>query len=135
MNFSCRIPKCARGREVQVDIIEMLKRYASIPPRPSKGEENGDELYESSNAVSPEPKPPLIERLGDDFARGHVQASGGIVNIAEFEELMDNMQIGVKPPKKQVQETTSPGKKKSAIDSGQKNNLMSYFSKTSKSAA
>ena len=31
VNFSCRIPRCARGREIPVNIIESLKAYASLP--------------------------------------------------------------------------------------------------------
>jgi hypothetical protein len=67
VNFSCRIARCAKGREEEVNIIQSLRAYASLP-----GQDAGD--------GSGEIKPPLLERVGDDFARGHVQASGGIVN-------------------------------------------------------
>jgi hypothetical protein len=75
-------------------------------------------------------KPPLLERVGDDFARGHVQASGGIVNAEDFEELMRLMQVGVKSTKKEG-EKSSPAKKKAGIDPGQKNTLVGYFGKAS----
>jgi hypothetical protein len=120
VNFSCRIPRCARAREPPVDIIASLKHYASLPPATSTGSE--DELYADDAQNTP-----LLERLGTDFARGHVEASGGIVGIDEFEELMRNMQIGVKPPKKEG-EAETPKKKKSTIDSNQKNSLLNYFS-------
>ena len=113
VNFSCRIPRCARARDPPVDIIASLKSYASITPDTA-----------SKQA-------PLLQRLGTDFARGHVQASGGIVAAEEFEELMQNMQIGVKPPRKESQEDSPNKKKKTAIGSGQKNNLMNYFGKAS----
>jgi hypothetical protein len=111
VNFSCRIARCARGRDVPVNIIEQLKAYASLPP-------------EASDVESSPEKAPLIERLGNDFARGHVQASGGIVKKEEFEELMRLMQIGVKPEGK-----TQSSKSKSAGGAQQSNTLLTYFKK------
>lgn len=116
VNFSCRIPRCARNRDPPVDIIAKLKAFASLDGPP--GEES-----------NPSDKGPLLQRLGVDFARGHVQASGGIVGMEEFEELVRNMQIGVKPPKPTSAEGTPVKERKSVIDAGQKNNLLSYFSK------
>ena len=131
VNFSCRIPRCARGRDPPVDIIASLKAYASVthPPPSSDGRQDVEETPTDRPA-----KPPLLDRLGDDFARGHVQASGGIVSSDEFEELMQNMQIGVKPTKNETQESSPTKKKKPAIGSGQKNNIMSYFGKAAKSS-
>ena len=126
VNFSCRIPRCARANDPPVDIIARLKYYAGISPSNSDG--NEDDLY-----TNDAPKTPLLHRLGSDFARGHVEASGGIVRVDEFEELMRNMQIGVKPPKKEGAGSTP--KKKSAIDPGQTNNLNNYFRKTTESMA
>ncbi|KAF2172241.1 hypothetical protein M409DRAFT_62994 [Zasmidium cellare ATCC 36951] len=118
VNFSCRIPRCARSRDPPVDIIQSLRAYASLPDPRSE---------DRSSSPQPQEKAPLLERLGDDFARGHVQASGGIVATNEFEELMQRMQIGVKAAKK---ENDSPTKQKTkTIDPGQKNTLMGYFSK------
>ena len=121
VNFSCRIPRCARSRDPPVNIIESLKYYAGLTEA-SSGHHDIDEIAESASE-----KLPLLARLGDDFARGHVQASGGIVTMDEFEELMRLMQIGVKPAKSG--EEKSPAKKKSGIDPGQKNTLMGYFGK------
>ena len=61
-----------------------------------------------------------MERMGESFARGHKEASGGIVPREEFEELMVLMRIGEKPDVK-------PEDAKKA--SPQKNNLMNYFGK------
>lgn len=125
VNFSCRIPRCARGREVEVDIIQKLREYASLESEgigAVDGEEGGD-------AVAVEKQGSLLERLGENFARGHVQASGGIVGKEEFEQLLRNMRIGEKPPPKKEDEKSSPTKAKKAIDPGQKNSLMSYFGK------
>lgn len=120
VNFSCRIARCARGREEQVDIIQSLRAYASLPDK--------DHVVEGEDS-----KPLLLERVGDDFARGHVQASGGIVNTEDFEELMRLMQVGVRPTKKEG-EKSSPAKKKASIDPGQKNTLAGYFGKASSKA-
>lgn len=122
VNFSCRIPRCARNRDPPVDIIQSLRAYASLP----------DVKVEGGEDVETE-KRPLIERLGDDFARGHVQASGGIVATDEFEELMRIMQIGVKAPKKEGEVSTSPKKKGKTLDAGQTNTLTGYFKKAPKS--
>ena len=126
VNFSCRIPRCARSKDPPVDIIASLRAYASLQ-RPNNEEASTEES-------SSTPKAPLLERLGEDFARGHVQASGGIVDKDEFEELMQNMEIGVKPPRKEGEESSPAKKKKLVIDSGQRNNLMSYFNKTTKTS-
>lgn len=124
VNFSCRISRCARSREPAVNIIESLKAYASLKPE--------NNLEERGREASEEDKP-LLERLGEDFARGHVQASGGIVSGEHFEELMRLMHIGEKVEKKEG-EGTSPkkGSKKGTLESNQKNTLMNYFSKGGK---
>lgn len=99
VNFSCRIARCARTRDPPVNIITSLKAAADL--------DAGD----------------LVERMGESFARGHKEASGGIVPAAEFEELMTLMKIGEKPDPKP--DDTA----KKAKASPQKNNLMNYFVK------
>ncbi|KAG8986796.1 hypothetical protein FRB90_003770, partial [Tulasnella sp. 427] len=108
VNFSCRIARCAYARAGKtnsssgppVDIIELLKSYAD-------------------RDQPPEGQLPLRERIGDNFARGHKQASGGIVKPEHFEELCALMEIGVK------KEGSSPRKGKGRA--GQKNTLDGYF--------
>lgn len=97
VNFSCRVPRVARAREPPVNIIEVLKGIAHRAP---------DETLRS--------------RLGESFARGHKEASGGIVPVREFEELMAIMEVGKKP------EGTSP-KKAKAEKAG--NAITNYFAK------
>lgn len=101
VNFSCRIANCARSRDRPVNIIASLKAAADL--------DTGD----------------LVERLGDSFAQGHKEASGGIIPVAEFEELMTLMEIGEKPDQK-PDEVLKKAKMKA---SPQKNNLMNYFGK------
>ena len=104
VNFSCRIARTARSRDPPVNIIASLKAAAAL--------DTGD----------------LVERMGESFARGHKEASGGIIPAAEFEELMALMKIGEKPDPKAEEGT---GKVKVKVKaSPQKNNLMNYFAKT-----
>ncbi|KAG9578206.1 DHH family protein, partial [Aureobasidium melanogenum] len=119
VNFSCRVARCAKSRDPPVDIIQSLKAYASL--KLVKDEDN-----DADNSLPNEPEVPLLERLGDDFARGHVQASGGIVDVEQFEELMRLMRVGEKKDKPQG---ASPQKGKKPIDAGQSNKLTSYFGK------
>jgi hypothetical protein len=114
-----------------VDIIRSLKGYASLAPVADYSGVSGGEEVDKKVV----PSTSLLERVGEDFARGHVQASGGIVGNDEFEELMGLMQVGVKKAaaKKEGGEksggVSSSKKKGGIIDSGQKNTLASYFGK------
>lgn len=100
VNFSCRVARCARSHDPPVNIIASLKAAADL--------DTGD----------------LVERMGENFARGHKEASGGIIPVAEFDELMTLMQVGEKPDPKP--EDAAKAKIKT---SPQKNNLMNYFGK------
>lgn len=99
VNFSCRIPRCARARGTPVNIIEILKDVAS---------QAADDT--------------LRERLGESFARGHKEASGGIVPKAEFEEFIEVLDVGRREGK------SSPQKSKKTPPS-QANTLLNYFKK------
>lgn len=100
VNFSCRVPRSARARDPPVNIIEVLKGVADRAADPT-----------------------LRARLGESFARGHKEASGGIVGVQEFEELMACLEVGKKP------EEDSPKKKKKEEKPAQSNTLMNYFGK------
>jgi hypothetical protein len=101
VNFSCRIARCARGRDPPINIIDSLKAVAELDTTD------------------------LVERLGENFARGHKEASGGIVNTADFEEFCALMKVGEKPDKADGE---SP--KKKSEKSSQKNTLNNYFKKS-----
>lgn len=101
VNFSCRVARCARGRDPPVNIIESLKAVANLDTTD------------------------LVERLGENFARGHKEASGGIVNSAEFEELCKLMKVGEKAEKSEQEAST-----KKVGKSPQKNTLNNYFMKS-----
>ncbi|KAL1311130.1 hypothetical protein AAFC00_001332 [Neodothiora populina] len=121
VNFSCRIARCARSRDPAVNIIQSLKAYAG-PAIKTEGDQ------EETKTGTDESNRPLIERLGDNFARGHVQASGGIVDVAEFEELMSLMRVGEKASKAEGRAgagATQSSPKKAIAN--QKNTLMNYF--------
>lgn len=100
-----------------MNIIETLKEIARLgsgngaSAEPEDGEGNED-LFEGGT---------LIERLGDNFARGHKEASGGIVGVKEFEELCSLMGVGEKGDK-----VEGEGKGKKKVEA-QKNTLDGYF--------
>lgn len=108
VNFSCRIARSARARAAEegreISIIEILEEAAGRT-------EAGD----------------LRERMGESFARGHKEASGGIVPVAEFEELMKILGVGEKPEKGPDDESPRKAAGKKSIDPTQKNTLMNYF--------
>ena len=100
VNFSCRIARCAKAKEPPVNIIESLKGAADL----------------STDG--------LRERMGESFARGHKEASGGIVPIAAFEELMALLKVGERPDK---QESPTKKRVKTVESSPQTNTLGNYF--------
>ncbi|PHH77568.1 hypothetical protein CDD83_4102 [Cordyceps sp. RAO-2017] len=102
VNFSCRVPRAARTRNPPINIIEILNRVAENAPDPT-----------------------LRARLGMSFARGHKEASGGVVPKEEFEELMAVLEIG---KTRTSSKNTGSGKRRYAT-SAQTNTLMNYFQK------
>ncbi|OAQ88916.1 single-stranded-DNA-specific exonuclease [Purpureocillium lilacinum] len=101
VNFSCRIPRSARARDPPVNIIETLRSLADKAPDQT-----------------------LRERLGASFARGHKEASGGIVPKEEFEELMAVLEMDRKTSQPSVAKT-----KGSDGGNKQSNTLDMYFKK------
>lgn len=97
VNFSCRVPRCARTRQNPVDIIHILRGIADKAPDDT-----------------------LRDRLGQSFARGHKEASGGIVPLKEFEELMEIMGVGKKPD-------ALPGATKKGKEEKPDNTITNYF--------
>ncbi|KAL8781082.1 MAG: hypothetical protein Q9213_006164 [Squamulea squamosa] len=106
INFSCRIARCARNRDPPVNIIESLKAVADLDTTD------------------------LVQRMGESFARGHKEASGGIIPAPEFEELMALMKVGEKADPVENSDKKA-AKVKTVEKSPQKNTLSSYFGKKS----
>ncbi|KAL8655440.1 MAG: hypothetical protein Q9210_000875 [Variospora velana] len=105
VNFSCRIARCARNRDPPVNIISSLKAVADLDTTD------------------------LVARMGENFARGHKEASGGMIGIKEFEELMTLMKVGEKSdPSPEGEKKTL---NKTVQKSPQKNKLDGYFGKKS----
>ena len=102
VNFSCRIVKSAKEREGddQVNIIKKLRSIVAADPD-------------------------LEARMGPNFARGHKEASGGIVRKEEFDDLMKLMGVGPSVRKK-----AENGDKKDVKKVVQKNTLANYFQKS-----
>ena len=105
VNFSCRVAKVARGREGD-EKVDIIKRLEGIV----------------------EGHPELRERLGQSFARGHKEASGGIVGRKEWEELKVIMGLDDSKTKKKKleKENGTATTKKMPV---QKNTLANYFAK------
>ncbi|KAI4252673.1 MAG: hypothetical protein LQ352_004153 [Teloschistes flavicans] len=105
VNFSCRIARCARNRDPPVNIISSLKAVAELDTTD------------------------LTRRMGESFARGHKEASGGIVPVKEFEELMALMKVGEKPDATEGEGKEKKAGRKTVEKSPQKNTLSNYFGK------
>ncbi|EXJ86821.1 hypothetical protein A1O3_03775 [Capronia epimyces CBS 606.96] len=105
VNFSCRIARCARARDPPVNIIDSLKAAAAL----------------STDG--------LVDRLGESFARGHKEASGGVVPVDAFEELMLLLRVGEKPEKTDGPDEPRPKRLKTIEKSPQKNTIANYFRK------
>lgn len=101
VNFSCRIARCAKQKDPPVNIIASLKAIAA--------QSEGD----------------LVERLGESFARGHKEASGGIVGTKEFDDFYELMGVGQKPDRPEGGFV----KDKAIEKTPQKNTLANYFKK------
>ncbi|KAJ6439383.1 putative dhh family protein [Purpureocillium lavendulum] len=101
VNFSCRIPRSARAREPPVDIIATLRGLADG----------------AADAT-------LRARLGESFARGHKEASGGIVPKQEFEELMAVLEMDRNASERKAAKSSKPLDK-----AKQSNTLDKYFAK------
>ena len=99
VNFSCRIAKNARDKQPAVNVIEVLREIAH---RSTQGD--------------------LREKLGDSFARGHKEASGGIVPVDAFEEFLSCLRI--------VDRSKGGKERNTNAQSPQKNTLNNYFKKS-----
>ncbi|BFZ57007.1 hypothetical protein PYCC9005_004057 [Savitreella phatthalungensis] len=104
VHFSCRIPKFRRhldGTPDAVDLQQVLKEYAARDPDLAT----------------------TLQQMGS-FAKGHREASGGVLPNDLWDKLYDTMEIGPsirekKPPKE--------------TDQKQRNKLTNYFTSPSKS--
>lgn len=87
-------------------------------------------IIESLKAAADLSTDGLRGRLGESFARGHKEASGGVVPVEAFEELMKLLKVGEKPEKKDDDNQPKTKKLKTVEKSPQKNKIAGYFSKT-----
>ncbi|GAA6052822.1 hypothetical protein JCM3770_006269 [Rhodotorula araucariae] len=107
VHFSCRSPRrdSDSSAEPRVDLIAFLR---SLAP--------------ACDALAPG----WSERVGEDFARGHREATGGIIPRAEFDVLLRAAEVGVKK-----EGGASPVKRagKGVIDAGMKRGALEGFFK------
>lgn len=118
VHFSCRIAKCARGRGEEVNLIETLRGWGREAGLLKSGD-NGEDEEKGENEEDDEAK---ILTVGESFARGHPEASGGVVPTAVFERLIEHMGVGRRPNNgiKRAQDQKVDNK-------AQKNTLNNYF--------
>ncbi|GAA5912997.1 hypothetical protein JCM6882_008893 [Rhodosporidiobolus microsporus] len=120
VHFSCRAPRrsssSSEGPSEPVDLIAFLRFLTPL-----------------CDALSPG----WSARVGEDFARGHREATGGIIPREEFEVLMRAVELGVKKEKGADARSSPPKKKKKGgvIDPGQKTTLDAFFKVGSASAS
>lgn len=115
VSFSCRIASSLRqlpeGERREIAGWAWLTRGANLIAL----------LEEYGNAI-----PGFRERVGGDFARGHKEATGGIIPRAEFDLLLKEMGVLQARP-----ETPSPQKSrhtlKKPLDSSQRNSIRDFF--------
>lgn len=130
-HFSCRRAGAAMKRGENPNIIEILHSYAARDPtflsdvvkREKELELEGKGELKTEESDDCEVAPDTggsVEAL--NFARGHREASGGILPHELFKRFVELMEIGVPPEKKPGD---SPGKKKGAPE--QKTKLTSFF--------
>ncbi|KAI0686468.1 hypothetical protein BC835DRAFT_1379468 [Cytidiella melzeri] len=94
-NFSCRVARCAKDRLSKVAGSSVDEHVQVVAKRKHNQEENGAPQEINIIAILNEyanKKSGLRESMGDNFARGHKEASGGIVRTEDFESLWEVMQ-------------------------------------------
>ncbi|KAH9931374.1 uncharacterized protein B0H18DRAFT_929856 [Fomitopsis serialis] len=121
-NFACRIARCALPSPAAKGTSSSSKRKSVGTGNEDKcGERAGGEinipdiLREYASRVSG-----LTESMGEDFARGHAQASGGIVKDEDFERLWQVMRDS-------QADDSGPPRKRKKIETVQMNTLEGWI--------
>ncbi|KAK0550406.1 hypothetical protein OC846_003673 [Tilletia horrida] len=129
-HFSCRIAQAAKRRAEDPNLIELLHDYAARDPSflrdlkaATEGQEQAPEADVDPTTTSTTDQSETRVSVGN-FARGHRQASGGIIPHAFFERLVNLMEIGVKDESA----SGSPSKKRKT-EPVQSNTISNYFKK------
>ncbi|CAO1630611.1 unnamed protein product [Sympodiomycopsis kandeliae] len=138
-HFSCRRANAALKRGENPNIIQILHDYASrdsgflkeVVRVEAELEKAGKGEIKEEQQEPPLPQVKLEDDQEDDadvkalsFARGHREASGGILPHALFERFVQLMEIGV-PPNKSAANVDGKSPKK---DASQKTKLTTFFS-------
>ncbi|GJN94050.1 hypothetical protein Rhopal_007113-T1 [Rhodotorula paludigena] len=106
VHFSCRAPR--RDTSSPVDLIAFLRSLAPQCDALSLG---------------------WSARVGEDFARGHREATGGIIPRDEFDVLLRACEVGVKKEKGEGDGAPKKTKAKGVIDEGMKKGALEGFFK------
>ncbi|GAA6039530.1 hypothetical protein JCM8097_008370 [Rhodosporidiobolus ruineniae] len=107
VHFSCRAPRRSSSDDSSSPPVDLIAFLRSLRP--------------ACNALAPG----WSARVGEDFARGHREATGGIIPVEEFDVLMRAVELGVKKDK--AEGAKAAGGAKKVIDPGQKTTLDGFF--------
>lgn len=130
-HFSCRRAQVSLKRGENPNIIELLHEYAARDPTflddCAKAEAVGEPAVEGEDP----PEDPSEAKKALNFARGHKEASGGILPHALFQRFVELMEIGVLPAKDDPhEEPRGGGARKKTDPPSQKTKLTSFFATT-----
>ncbi|KAI0089721.1 DHH phosphoesterase [Irpex rosettiformis] len=133
-NFSCRVAKCAKERingSGEGSVAAGKKRSAEELEGDTDAEGKGVDIIAILNRYASQ-ESGLRESMGYNFARGHKEASGGIVRTEDFERLWKIMQDS-KPEQNGDQagqgRNAAKRRKKSSDFPAQKNTLEGWVTK------
>jgi hypothetical protein len=107
VHFSCRAPRRGTQDSSAPPVVDLIAFLRSLAP------------------LCEQLAPGWTSRVGEDWARGHREATGGIVKAEEFRVLMEACQVGVKKDKDEKK--INGGAAKKVIDPGQKTTLDGFF--------
>lgn len=96
-NFACRVARCfltrsqsARATKASAgnpDVFAAFKKASPVTDAPPSADDPVDISIPAVLKEYGSREPGLLEEMGEDFARGHAHASGGIVTHDAFERL------------------------------------------------
>ncbi|CAO1627577.1 unnamed protein product [Parajaminaea phylloscopi] len=151
-HFSCRRAQVSLKRGENPNIIALLHEYAARDPTflddvaKAESEHAADTTTDDAQGIKQEdaesagPLAPTEEAKGAlNFARGHKEASGGILPHALFQRFTELMQVGVPPDKEDGPHEERGGgankAKKGKAGPEQKTKLTSFFATASPTKA
>lgn len=127
-HFSCRRAQVSLKRGENPNIIALLHEYAARDPTFLDGVASAESFAMSEDANREGPTTNEDTKGALNFARGHKEASGGILPHALFQRFIELMEVGFPPEKGHGFHEERGGKnKKAKTMPDQKTKLTSFF--------